>query len=284
MVDVGTPARSAIRLKLASLFVILFSLIALAGGFLSGNAAVPRISLHGPTPDPVPSTAPLDVHAIRGLAMPQTDELAYDDFAADAAVVPDAASGSITQDAHLAIVVVGCGHSPPLEAPFLALGVPLAVVIDPDGAAARQMAQLAASSGTPFFIQATDAPDRAQLEAWERALPGARGVAARLEEPLPGETLHALRLAHFAVLDEFGTNADAARAVKNAGLRYLRRTITVDDHLQPSYVDFMLDQAVHLGRGGHTVIMARPLPGTLRALQALVAQAARDGVRFGSPV
>ena len=146
------------------------------------------------------------------------------------------------------------------------------------------MAELAGQSGKPFFVQAADSVSSADIRRWRRALPGLRGVALRLKENLAPGTLHALRDANLTLLDEFGENTAAVRAVKRASVRYLRRTITVDDHLQPSYVQFMLDQAVHLGRGGHTVIMARPLPGTLRALQALIAYADRDGVRFGSPV
>lgn len=271
-------------MKTASLLVILFSTIAIAGGFLSGNAAVPRITLHLASPDPIASTAPVDIRPIRGLEIPQTDEVAYDDFAGDAAVVPDAASGDITQDAHLSIVLIGCGHSPPLEAPFLALGIPVTAVIDADGPAAMQMAQLAKQQARPFFIQTQSMPDAAQIAAWQQALPGARGVAMRLETVPPAHDMRVLRNANLALLDELGENAAIRDAARRAGVRYLRRTITIDDHLQPSYVQFMLDQAVHLGRGGHTVIMARPLPGTLRALQALTAQADRDGVRFGPPV
>lgn len=271
-------------MKIASLFIIAFSVIAIAGGFLSGSAAVPHISLHVPAPNPIASSAPVDVRAIRGLKIPQTDEVAYDDFAGDEAVVPDAASGDIGQDAQLSMVLVGCGHSPPLEAPFLALGIPVALVIDADGPAATQMAKLAAQNAAPFFIQTQRLPDAAGIEIMRRTLPGARGIAMRLERAPSAGTLRALRRANLALLDEFGESAQARDVVKRAGVRYLRRTITIDDHLQPSYVQFMLDQAVHLGRGGHTLIMARPLPGTLRALQALIAQADRDGVRFGPPV
>lgn len=142
-------------MKIASLFIIAFSVIAIAGGFLSGSAAVPHISLHVPAPNPIASSAPVDVRAIRGLKIPQTDEVAYDDFAGDEAVVPDAASGDIGQDAQLSMVLVGCGHSPPLEAPFLALGIPVALVIDADGPAATQMAKLAAqNAGTVFYSNA----------------------------------------------------------------------------------------------------------------------------------
>lgn len=271
-------------MKIASLLIIAFSIIAIAGGFLSGNAAVPRISLHAPSPDPIASTAPVDMRAIRGLEIPQTDEVAYDDFADDEAVVPGATAGDIAQDAHLSVVLLGCGHSPPLEAPFLALGIPMALVIDADAPAAEQMARLANQNGEPFFIQTQSMPDNGQIETWQRTLPGVRGIAIRLERPPLARTLHALRRANLALLDEFGENAAVRGIVTRAGVRYLHRTITIDDHLQPSYVQFMLDQAVHLGRGGHTLIMARPLPGTLRALQALIAQADRDGVRFGPPV
>jgi polysaccharide deacetylase 2 family uncharacterized protein YibQ len=262
------------------LVIIAFSLCALAGGFFSGSAAVPRISLHFPSPDPIVSTAPLDIRPIRGLEVPQTDEMALDDFVGDPAVVSGATTGDIQHEAHLALVFVGCGHSLALETPFLALDIPLAVVIEPDGPAAHAIADAAAAAGKTAFVQMTPPLTATQIDAAHADFPHALGVAARFEHAPAPDVLRAMRRQRFAVLDEFGDVSHVRKVVQSAGIVYVSRTITIDDHLQPSYVQYMLEEAVHLGRGSAAVVMARPLPGTLHALQALITSAPRDGVAF----
>lgn len=268
--------------SILSLLIIAFALCALAGGFFSGNAAVPRISFHLPTPNAIASTPPIDVLDIRGLQIPETDEVALDDFAGDPAVVPGAESGAMQRDARLTVVLVGCGHSYVLESPFLTLAIPVTPIVDPDGPAARAIASLAAQNGRSFFVQAQAPLTVTQIDTIERAFPGMRGIAARLEEAPAPAIAHALKARHLALFDEFGDEPAVRRELRRSGVRYFTRTITVDDHLQPTYVQYMLNQAVHLGRGGHTTVMARPMPGTLRALAALAAQADRDGIRFAS--
>lgn len=262
------------------LVVIAFSVCALAGGYFSGNAAVPRITLHFPSPDPLASTNPIDVRPIRGLDVPQTDEVALDDFADDPAVVSGAVTGDIQHEAHLALVLVGCGHSFALEAPFLSLEIPVTLVIDPDGPAANAIAQAAAAAGKATVVQIALPFDPSQLPSVHANFPHARAVAARFEDVPPRALLRALRAQRLAAFDEFGEDKRARAAMRAAGIQYVSRTITVDDHLQPAYVQYMLDQAVDLGRAAPAVVLARPLPGTLRALQALIAQSSRDGVSF----
>lgn len=267
-----------------SVLIIVFAICALAGGYFSGAAAVPHISFQLPTPDPVASTEPIDVRPVRGLEVPQTDEIAYDDFAGDPAVVSGADGGSIERDARLAVVLVGCGHSVALESPFLALDIPLTVIIDADGPAARAIADTAKQNGKTTLIQAAWPIAPGDIAALRAQFPSAQGIAARLEDVPPASVLRAVRSQKLVLFDEYGDAPGIARVMKKAGVRYISRTITVDDHLQPSYVQYMLDQAVHLGRGRGATVMARPMPGTLRALAALIAQAERDGVQFVSPV
>jgi polysaccharide deacetylase 2 family uncharacterized protein YibQ len=267
-----------------SLVIIIFALCALAGGYFSGSAAVPHIAFRMPTPDPVASVAPVETRPIRGLDVPQTDEMAYDDFAGDPAVVSDASGGEIQRDARLAVVLVGCGHSFALESPFLALDIPMTLVIDPDAPAAHAITGLARENRKIAIVQAAVPITPAQLDIVQHAFPDAAGIAARLEVPPSANVLRELRARNLAVLDEYGDAPAVRFAMRKAGVRYASRTITVDDHLQPSYVQYMLDQAVHLGRGQGATILARPLPGTLRALAALIAQADRDGVEFVSAV
>jgi polysaccharide deacetylase 2 family uncharacterized protein YibQ len=266
--------------RVVSLLVILFALCALAGGYFSGSAAVPRISLQFPSPNPVTSSEPLDVRPIRGLEVPQTDELAIDDFASDPAVVSNADGGDIQQDAHLAVVLVTCGHSIALESPFLSLGIPLALVIDPEAPAAHAIAGAANSAGKTVFVQVHAPLMLSDVQGLRAGFAHAAGIAARLESVPSRDVLRSLREQHLAVFDQFGDAAAVRRAMHAAGIAYFSRTITVDDHLQPAYVQYMLDQAVHLGRGSTAVVMARPLPGTLHALQTVIAQSSRDGVAF----
>lgn len=263
-----------------SLLIIAFALCALAGGYFSGTAAVPRISLHAPSPDPQTTMVPLDLHAIRGLQVPQSDEVALDDFASDPAVVSSASGGDIQNAAHLSVIVVTCGHSAPLEMPFLSLDIPIAIVVDPDGPAARMMADAAASSAKTTFVQAGLPLTPSALQTLHGDFPRAAGVAARLQDVPSRDVLRTLRELQLSVFDEFGDVRRVRDAFRAAGVRYVARTITVDDHLQAGYVQYMLDQAVHLGRGTTARIMMRPLPDSLRALQSVMAQAQSDGVTF----
>lgn len=263
-----------------SLVVIIFSLCAIAGGYFSGSAAVPRISLRFPSPNPIASSAPLDVRPIRGLEVPQTDEVAGDDFTMDPAVVENASGGDIAYDAHLAVVLVTCGHSLALESPFLSLDIPLTMVIDRDAPAAHAIADAAEAAGKTTLIQ-VDAPvTLSEVSALRADFPRAGGIATRLQTVPSRYVLRSLRSQGLAVFDEYGDARGVKAAMRKAGIAYISRTITVDDHLQTAYVQYMFDQAVHLGRGSTAVIMARPLPGTLRALQDVVAQSERDGVVF----
>lgn len=267
-------------MRVVSFVIIVFALCALVGGYFSGSAAVPRISLQFPSPNPVSSTAPIDVRPIRGLDVPQTDETAIDDFASDPAVVSGAAGGDIQQDAHLAVVLVTCGHSLALESPFLSLDIPLTLVIDPDAPAAHAIAEAAAAAGKRVFVQVHTPVTREATIALRAGFAHVAGVAARLQDVPPRDVLRSLREQQLAVFDEFGDVSTVRKAMHAAGIAYVPRTITVDDHLQPAYVQFMIEQAVDLGRGARAVIMARPLPGTLRALQTVIAQARASGVTF----
>lgn len=250
-----------------SALLIVFALCALAGGYFSGNAAA--VSVEAP-----------NVETLRGLNAEQTDELALDDFADDPAVVSSASAGDLQSDAHLAVVLVGCGHSYALEAPFLTLDIPIALVIDPDAPAAQAIGDAAQKAGATTFVQATLSATPAQITEMHGDFPRAAGLAARLDRAPSRQILQVMRSLELAAFDEYGDAAQARKTVRAGGVRYVSRTITVDDHLQPAYVQYMLAQAVHLGRASRAVVMARPLPGTLRALQALIAQAPRDGIVF----
>lgn len=257
------------------LILIAFSISALAGGFLSGRAAVPHFS-----PRAAPTYAP--AAAALNALVPQTDDVADDAFAVDPAVAMRAEGGTLRQDARLALILVDAGHSLALETPFLHLGVPVTLVADPFGAAAASVGRVARSAGDSVYLQAQVPLSEAQVRRLHLAFPYASGVALRplSAGALPAAALLALRDLHLGLLDEAATSRGAAARAEALGVRYARRGITVDDHSQRSYVSYMFAQAVYLARGGTVVVMARPFPGTFQALEDLLARASRDGIHF----
>lgn len=258
------------------LIVIAFSISAILGGFLSGRAAVPHfkaaaaaIPRHTMPPGPASRA-------------PRTDEVALDDFAGDPAVVSTAGGGGFRQNARLAIVIVDAGHSAALESPFLLLNVPVTLVVDPAGTAARKVMRLALQSGNRVYVQAQLPLTPAEVASIHAAFPAAAGLAIRVTDAgaVAAAARAALRRAGLALFDELGEDRAIPARFAAAGIRYSARSITVDDHVQRSYVAYMLRQAVHLARGRTAVVMARPFPGTLQAFEALLTRARRDGVRF----
>lgn len=206
------------------------------------------------------------------------DETAHDQFASDSAVLLAASGEDIQDDAHIALVVVDAGRSRALESPFLALNVPVTLVIDPSGSAAQAMSALAHGRGDEVYVQIRGALTAHALGALRGRFPGMTGVAMRLTGGVNRDELAALRAADLAFFDEYGVDDAAAARFAAAGVRYAARGVTVDDHAQRSYVTYMLAQAVHLARGRTAVVMARPFPGTLQAFEDLLARASRDGV------
>ena len=258
------------------LIVIGFSLSALGGGFLSGRAAVPRF----PTAPP-PSAVPA-VDTVRGI--PQTDELAADQFASDDAVSVQTPGGPAREDATLSIVIVDAGRSQALEEPFLSLNVPVTLVVESGGTASLAMTKIAAASGDAVYVQAHAPLQASEVRALRQRFPQAAGVAVRIEPDtaVDAPALGALHASHLALFDEYGENAPLRKSALAAGVRYAARSVTVDDHAERTYVAYMLRQAVHLARARRAIVMARPFPGTLQAFRDLLARARREGIRFAA--
>lgn len=256
-----------------SVLIIAFSISALLGGFFSGRAAVPHLhAISTPVPASPFAESPREAAPL--------DEVAHDQFAGDAAVALPPAGEDFRSEARLALVVVDAGRSLALEAPFVSLNAPVTFVIDPQGSAAQTIAQLALQRGDTVYVQVHELPDAVQLHALLRRFPGTMGIAIRLTQPPQKSRLSALRAAGLRLFDEYGELDVAPAAPRSAGVRYIARGITVDDHAQRTYVSYMLRQAVHLARRRLAVVIARPFPGTLQAFQDLLARAPRDGVRI----
>lgn len=269
--ELAPDSRNHVR-HILTLAVIAFSISALLGGFMSGRAAVPHFP-SGPLPSP---QSTLSAQMLREAAA--ADEVAHDQFASDAAVTLAASGADIQDDAHIALVIVDAGRSTALESPFLALNVPVTLVIDPAGSAAPAMFALARRHGDQVYLQTRGTLTAHALGALRAGFPGMTGVAMRLTGGMHRGDLAALRAADLAFFDEYGAQPQAAAKFAAAGVRYAARGVTVDDHAQRSYVTYMLAQAVHVARGRTAIVMARPFPGTLQAFEDLLSRASRDGV------
>lgn len=257
-----------------SIIIIAFATSALLGGFLSGRAAVPRFSVStAPTPSALGTLGP---QLLRETA--QTDEVARDEFANDAAVELAPSGDDFTEDARIALVIVDAGRSTALESPFLMLNVPVTLVVNPSGAAAPAIYELAVQRGDAVYVQVQEPITVHALRMLRSAFPAMSGVATRLTQGARAGDLAALHAENLAFFDEYGADAGAQVRFASAGVRYAARGITVDDHAQRSYVAYMLRQAVRVARSRTAVVMARPFPGTLQAFEDLLARASRDGV------
>ena len=256
-----------------SLLVIVFSLSALLGGYFSGKASVPQIA----------SGAPVETFQLHGSPVAQTDETADDAFSDDAVDTIPNADARFDAPARLAVVVVSMGHSVALERPFLDLPMPLTCVVDAHAPAAREIARLAAASGKTVYVQLDAEAAPADVAAAAAAFPQARGVALRFAPQTRAaaamrEFLKAASASRLAVFDEFASQVRAKRYARTLGIPYAGRSMTIDNHFAPGYVDFMVEQAVRIARARGVVIMARPIPATLAAFQSLADRAPRADI------
>jgi len=255
------------------LLVICFALGAIAGGVVSGAKMA------------TPPASPLSIVDIPAAnALHEGDETAEDAFSDDDVDTVPQIDSRIDGEAHIALVLVSAGHSLALESPFLQLPFPLTVVIDPHAVEAHDVAALAESQDKPVYVQLSDDDATGEtLGAIRKAFPGIRGIAGRF---VRGSALRAnaavlakaAARAHFGVFDEVADDAQMRRTFARAGVSYAGRSFTVDNHLAPAYVGFMLDQAVRIARARRVVVMARPLPATLAAARRLAANALHDGI------
>lgn len=273
MGDECPSARPPAGMKWVSLLVIFFALGAIAGGFISG-ASVAHVRS--------PAVAVVDVPASDVAS--QGDETADDAFSDDQVDTVPQIDSRIDAEAHLAFVIVSAGHSVALESPFLALDMPLTVVVDPHGPASRTIAGLAQSAQKSVYIQLDDEDATGEtIPALLNTFPAMRGVAARFA---PGSALRAniravakaAARAHLGVFDEFADDSHVRAAVVGFGASYAGRSLTVDNHLAPAYVAFMLDQAVRIARARPVIVMARPFPATLAAARRLAAASSKNGI------
>jgi polysaccharide deacetylase 2 family uncharacterized protein YibQ len=277
-----------------SVAVIVFSLAALVGGYIGGRSSVTAQTTPS-LPSPVDArsvSAPLQfarsLHGMHSFAAadeapPPSDE--------EAVVSNDPGTGTLGDNATVAIVIENAGPSLKLESGFLNMPVPMTFAVDPAADEASEVAAAAFDRGKTVYILLEMSPSQTKALLQKRiahfrsVFPAMSGVAVHFdqeyEEREATVLAQALRDEHLHVLDLTGLEPAAERVLHTGGIVSRRRDVTIDNRDEAAYVGFMLAQAVQVARGrGTAVIVAHPYPGSLDALSTLVDNSARDGVNF----
>ena len=278
-----------------SLAVIAFSVVALAGGYLSGRSSVtPTQTASPPLPMAIDAQVAAQVRFARSLHGAHSLAASEDvpPIAGEDAVVSNApGTGRLSDNATVAIVIEGAGPSLKLEDGFLNLPVPMTLVMDPAADEASEVAAAAFARGKGVYVALPLAPLQTSrslqmlIAKYLKTFPSMSGVAVHFDDGYEDREAAVLALAlrdeHLRLLDLTGTGSAAQRELRTAGIEGRRRDVTIDNRDDPAYVNFMLAQAIQVARGrGTAVIVAHPYPGSLVALSALVQNSARDGVNF----
>lgn len=277
-----------------SLIAIVFSVVAIGAGYLSGRSSIvpahPAAALPAAQNVAMPAPAPL-ARSLRGA---HSLDLAEDAPAAsdeDAVVANDPSTGSLSENATIALIIAGTGRSLKLESPFLDLPVPLTVIVDPEADDAQAVAAAAIDRGKTVYVRLpasaqTAAPAlKSAVDRYRRLFPAFSGIAVRFDADDANAQARllarVLRGSSLGVLDLTGAGPVARALLSKADLHVRRRDVTIDNRDDAAYVKFMLTQAVQVARGrGGAVVVAHPYPQSFAALSRLVGNSGRDGVNF----
>jgi hypothetical protein len=246
------------RANALSLAVIVVALAAIAAGY-AGGRSVARPPAIAVVPGALPSRAPHLRDAI--------DERIDDVFSRDAVVVDRASAASMKWLPERLSVVVGlCGESAPIDATFLRAGLPFAFDLDPHAGDAVRSARLVRSQHALLLVHLSGAPSAQAIAALRARLGAFDGIASRTSAGMA----EALRGTNLMFFDERG-DANAAPFRAN-GVAIVSRDTTVDDRGAKSYVRFMLERAaLRSSHEGRLVVLMRPLPDSLAALESFLA-------------
>lgn len=243
------------RTTIVSLAFIGLALVAIVGGYVSGEA--------GARPPAIAGVRPAPTHSVVAVLHGASDAAVMDLFSDDDVVVErPAVDASNWLPARLSIVVALCGASSVIDAQFLRLGVPVAFDLDPHAAEATSTARYARSAGDLVFVHLDHPPRPAEIATLRKRYDAIDGIASRDAGGMP----QALERTGLAFLDERGDAA--AEPFGRAGVTLYQRDATVDDRTARSYVDFMLARAARRSeRQGRLVVLVRPLASSLEALE-----------------
>jgi polysaccharide deacetylase 2 family uncharacterized protein YibQ len=238
-----------------SLTVIALALAAIVAGYVSGQS--------GTRPPPVVQLHPRLGSSTDAL-FHETDSAVSDAFSDDDVVVDRPALGSDNwYPQRLAFVVGLVGDSAAIDSTFLRLNLPLAFDLDPRAAEALKVARLIHTQGEVLLLHVDRAPSPATLAVLRAEFGEIDGIASRNAQ---GQAA-ALAGSGLEFFDERG-DADPEPFLAR-DVPFVARDTTVDDHSARSYIAYMLGRAaVRSERQGRLVVLMRPLPNSLAALDA----------------
>ena len=281
-----------------SVVVIGFSLLALGAGYLNGSGtAAPARNVQSHTLPEVSDriVEPVDFpRSLHGAHSFDAGEASSDALDGDPVLSDAHASSDLSREAPLTLVLAHAGESLQLESGFIELPVPMTVCVNPSGASARDVADLARQNGKTVYAELLPPPGgyteknvREAVASAHSTLGAFSGIAARFSDDERDDGIEfaafarGLRGQPHAVFFIDGENETLREAARKFGFTERGRDIAIDRREEPAYVDFMLTQAVGIARArGYAAMMARPHPESLAALQRLVSRASRDGVKF----
>lgn len=265
--------------------VLVGSAVAIGAGFAGGRsignaAALPQPHVFLPPPLPiVERSLTRSLVGVHSLEASEDDVDRYGDPDNGVAARPEGwlpGSYDARHDrARIAIVVVDASRSGRALAAFLATPLPLTVVVAPNDPDAENTFTAASDAGKPVLVDSAGT-DVARLRAYEQR--GAIGVFGSAQSDRADRLVHALGSHHVAVDACVGEDDVLFRRARKAGVPAVTRDVLADGRDDPSYVDFMLRDALQIAhRTGIAVIAVHARPQTFVALQRFAERAERDG-------
>lgn len=288
--------------ELFSVVILVVSLGAVAGGFFGNRslgstaAAAAKRGIVRPVPVPEPIVVAHFERVLSGAHSLERGDLEDAPLAdVDNIVVarPRGWAPPFAPHLHapskLALVLLGCGHEPEVERPFIQSTIPLSIACDPKSDASAELVDLAHASGKLVLVEfeSRDAGDhdaRANLEDRYRAW-HARGFLGTVDEGGgPGADALAMYLAAHQGLavDAMGqSGALFYRRARARRITALTRDVLADSRDERAYTAFMLRTAVGISRRtGVAVVMIHAKPRTYQEVVKFAVAAPRDDIQL----
>ena len=189
----------------------------------------------------------------------------------------------------LALVLLGCGHEPEVERPFIESAIPLSIACDPRSDASAELVDLAHASGKLVLVEfashdAGDHDARANLE--ERYLDWhARGLLGTIDDGggQGADALAAFLAAHHGLaVDAMGhSGALFYRRARARRITALTRDVLADSRDERAYTAFMLGTAAGISRRtGVAIVMIHAKPRTYQEIEKFAVAAPRDDIQL----
>lgn len=255
-----------------SVFVIVLALASIVAGYLGGQASSHPPAIVALRPTSLPSGTPVTAANLANAMRRVSDSEVVDPFSEDDVVVErDRRALRNWAKPRLSLVVGLTGNSVVVESQFLRLGVPMAFDVNPSASEAAAFAKLVRANGDALFIHVGSAPTAPILLRLREQFGAFDGIAARVTSGMP----KALQGTGLTFFDEEGDAAPGPFA--QARVTLVHRDVTIDDRTSQTYIAYMLDRAALQARGeGRLVVLMRPQPNTLQALNHFLSTASAE--------